>query len=85
MPLSNNQKKEIQKMIDDSVKRNSTNWRIVQSIPESVTPNTIYFLQVSISPRRFEIYHTDKDGDFAGLSDQYLVEGNYDVNENENE
>lgn len=43
------------------------NWRIVQAIPSLLEPNTLYFHQVSINPKKYDIYHTDKDGDLAKL------------------
>lgn len=55
------------------------NWKIVQSIPDIIEKNTLYFKQSSINPKEFELYHSDKDGDLAQLSNQNNVEGNYNV------
>lgn len=59
---------EIKKIIGDQYKMKGLNWKIVQSIPSILEPNTLYFHQVSISPKNFELYHTDKDGDLSKIS-----------------
>ena len=58
---------EIKKIIGDQYKMKGLNWRIVQSIPSLLEPNTLYFHQVSINPKKYDIYHTDKDKDIAKL------------------
>ena len=58
---------EIKKIIGDQYKMKGMNWRIVQSIPEILEPNTLYFHQVSINPKKFKLIHTDKDKDVAIL------------------
>ena len=58
---------EIKKIIGNQYKMKGLNWKIVQSIPSIVEKNTLYFLQSSIAPKRFELYHSDKDGDLAKL------------------
>ena len=70
---------EIKKIIVDQYKMKGLNWKIVQSIPSIKEKNTLYFLQTSINPKEFELYHADKDGDLAQLLNQNNVEGNYNV------
>lgn len=70
---------EIKKIIGEQYKLKGLNWKIVQSIPSIVEKNTLYFLQSSIEPKRFELYHSDKDGDLAQFLNQNNIEGNYNV------
>ena len=78
MAFSLKQIQDIESIVERLNKKN-LNWKIVQSIPEILEPNTLYFLQVSIEPKRFELHHTDKDGDLAQLLNQNNIEGNYNV------
>ena len=70
---------EIKKIIGEQYKMKRLNWKIVRSIPSIIEKNTLYFLQTSINPKEFKLYHTDKDGDLAQLLNQNNVEGNYNV------
>ena len=73
--------KQIQEIesIFQRLNKKDLNWRIVQSIPSVIEKNTLYFVQSSIAPKRFELYHSDKDGDLAQLLNQNNIEGNYNV------
>ena len=68
MAFTQKQKTEIKKMISDSLELVNLNYKIVQQLPDLLEKNTLYFLQVSVNPRLFKIYHTDEDGDLATLT-----------------
>ena len=79
MAFSLKQTQEIESIFQ-RLNKKDLNWKIVQSIPSIIEKNTIYFKQSSISPKEFELYHSDKDGDLAQLSsNQNNIEGNYNV------
>ena len=67
MAFSLKQIQEIESIFQRLNKKN-LNWKIIQSIPSIIEENTIYFLQISVNPKRFELYHTDKDKDLAKIS-----------------
>lgn len=66
MAFSLKQIQEIESIFQRLDKKN-LNWKIVQNIPSVVEKNTLYFLQVSIIPKRFDLYHTDSDGDLSKI------------------
>lgn len=68
MALTQKQKTEVQQMISDSLELINLNYKIVQELPNLPKKNTLYFLQVSVNPKLFKLYHTDKDGDLATLT-----------------
>lgn len=79
MAFSSKQTKEIESIFQ-RLNEQALNWQIIQSLPEVPEKNTLYFLQTNKSPKLFEIYHSDKDGDIAQLSNLNTVEGNYETN-----
>lgn len=68
MALSDRDLLQITKLIQNQVKADALQFKIVQEMPIIFEKNTVYFHQVSTGPRLFQFYHTDKDGDLATIS-----------------
>lgn len=68
MALTDKDLLQINQLIQSKIEASCLKFKIVQELPNLFEKNTLYFLQISVEPRLFELYHSDMDGDVASLT-----------------